>query len=69
MPGMVCEICRFHPATQQVAIVEGGRRREVPVCDVHRRVALAGSAAPADRKTLFAPMNNLHRRKASACSN
>lgn len=69
MPGMVCEICRFHPATQQVAIEEGGQRREVAVCDVHRRVALAGSAASADATMLFAPMNNLQRRKASLCSN
>jgi hypothetical protein len=69
MPGVVCEICRFHQATQHVTIIEGGRRREVPVCDVHRRLALAGSEASTGRKTMLVTKNNLHRRKAPACSN
>jgi hypothetical protein len=52
--------------------VEGGRRRAVPVCDVHRRLVLpespAQSAASAGRAAMLAPMNNPNRRKASACS-
>jgi hypothetical protein len=39
MVNATCEICSFHPATDQVVIVEKGQRREVPVCSVHRRVA------------------------------
>ncbi len=66
---MLCEICRFHQATQQVAVVEGGRSRDVPVCDVHRRLALAGAEASMVGKSMFARKSNSHRRKAPACSN
>ena len=40
MPSMSCEICRFHPATRTVAVIEAGHKREMKVCDVHRRVAM-----------------------------
>jgi hypothetical protein len=43
MVGTVCEVCRFHPATQCVVVFEGSRRREVLVCAVHRHIALKGS--------------------------
>jgi hypothetical protein len=41
MSSTTCEICHFHPATRSVSIIEDGVRRDIPVCDVHRRVALA----------------------------
>jgi hypothetical protein len=44
MSSTICEICHFHPATRSVSIVEEGARRDVPVCDVHRRVVLADAA-------------------------
>jgi len=42
----ICEICQFHPATQRVAVIADGHKREVLVCDVHRRVAERATTPP-----------------------
>jgi len=31
----LCELCGVRPATIRVAVVQGGRRRQLDVCDYH----------------------------------
>jgi hypothetical protein len=45
----LCELCRFHPATQRVVVAdENGDLRTMPVCSVHRHIAERKAPAGVD---------------------